>query len=540
MAIKMRRDKWLFILLLILALTVAVWAWPSVLAVQSQQSAAHLTNDARPVEPPTLGAELTPSPETRIFLPLAVLGHAQIFTVDHNGSDKTGNGSAFLPWATINHALEKVPDGALILVRPGTYTGHVDLRRSFKRGVTVRSMVPYQARLRNNGQVVTLFYGEGLTLEGFDIAHSGPDADRYVIQVQDSKGDGSGGKRFIFRNNVIHDSYRDDLIKVNNGAQDILIQGNVFYNMGGPDTENHIDINSAINVTVEDNIFFNDFEGSDRSNQNSNGHFIVVKDSNGAGDGISGSQQIVLRRNIFLNWQGERGSAFIGIGDGKDFPFYQASQVMIENNLFLGNAQNKIHAALKITSGDAITFRNNTVVGDLPGNTFAIRLDVADSGLKNRDIHFYNNIWSDPTGTMGAENPGDGNSFSDTPAGTVESFQLSHNLYWNGILPIPMNPADKINYLDDSHRVLGNPLIAAMPEIIQLPRWSPAADRFLDGSISIRQAFESLVKRYGVLSTASSARDVASSQNAPRDDIFGWLRENGGAPDIGAYEIPSR
>jgi hypothetical protein len=533
----MKRNNWFFILLFILAFAIGLRVCPSVLAAQTQQPIALIPSEARPIEPPTLGAEQTPSPEPRMYLPLAIFGHAQIFTVDANGSDKTGNGSAFLPWATINYALEKVPDGALILVRPGTYTGVVDLRRSFNRGVTVRSLVPYQARLRNNRQVVTLFYGEGLTLEGFDIAHSGSDADRYVIQIQDSKGDGSGGKRITIRNNIIHDSYHDDLIKVNNGAQDVIIQGNIFYNMGGPDTENHIDINSVVNVTVEDNIFFNDFEGSDRPNRNDNGHFIVVKDSNGAGDGISGSQQILLRRNIFLNWEGEPGSAFIGIGDGKDFPFYQASQVMIENNLFLGNSPNKIHATLKIISGDAITFRNNTVVGDLPGNTYAVRLDVADSGLPNRDINLYNNIWSDPTGTMGAEDPVDVNSFSDTPAGSVESFQLSHNLYWNGILSIPMNPANQINYLDDPYAVVGNPLLEPIPAVIQLPRWSSSADRFLDGSTTIRQAFERLVNRYGVLPPGSPAREAASSQEAPRDDIFGWLRDSGSAPDIGAYEI---
>ena len=91
-----------------------------------------------------------------------------------DGNDSTGEGSPENPWATINYALSAVPDGSTILVRPGTYTGRTSLRGTFSQGVTIRSEIPYQARLRNNGTVVICFYGRGITLEGFDIAHSGP------------------------------------------------------------------------------------------------------------------------------------------------------------------------------------------------------------------------------------------------------------------------------------------------------------------------------------------------------------------------------
>ena len=63
--------------------------------------------------------------------------------------------------------------------------GGCALRGTFDRGVAVRSEVPYQARLRHSATVVTCFYGQGITLEGFDIAHSGPDASALVIQIQD-------------------------------------------------------------------------------------------------------------------------------------------------------------------------------------------------------------------------------------------------------------------------------------------------------------------------------------------------------------------
>ena len=45
------------------------------------------------------------------------------YYVATDGVDDPGNGSAASPWATITYALGRVPDGSLILVRPGTDRG---------------------------------------------------------------------------------------------------------------------------------------------------------------------------------------------------------------------------------------------------------------------------------------------------------------------------------------------------------------------------------------------------------------------------------
>jgi len=97
----------------------------------------------------------------------------QTFWVDPAGDDGAGDGSAGDPWATIEHALGEVPDGSLILVRPGTYAGRVRLDERFAGGVTVRSELPYRAALRHDATVVTCYYGQGISLEGSDIAHDG-------------------------------------------------------------------------------------------------------------------------------------------------------------------------------------------------------------------------------------------------------------------------------------------------------------------------------------------------------------------------------
>lgn len=492
-------------------------------------------------EPAESSAESTS--ESKIYLPVTITPGAptssqdnETFYVSRDGSDRDGDGSAQKPWKSINRALNKVPDGSVIYVLPGTYEGRIELNRNFQEGVTLRSEIPYAARLRNNNPVITIFYGNGLTLEGFDISHVGEGASRYVIQIQDSRNNGSGGQRITLRNNVIHDSYNNDLIKVNNGAGDILIEGNIFYNMGGPETDSHIDVNSVVNVTIQDNLFFNDFEGSERTNQNITGHFIVIKDSNEDSDNFLGSRNIQVRRNLFFNWQGGPGSSFIGIGDGTSVPFYQASDVTIENNLFLGNSENKIHAVIKITGGENILFRNNTISGDLPANTYAMRLDSSHPDFPNRNLLFYNNIWSDLTGTMGAENPSDDNDFSDTPAAKTASFELFNNLYWNGGQEVPFDSSEQVNFSMDGKPLVQDPKLNADFGNLPLPVFDQETGLFADQFVSIREVFLYIAETFGLPSSGSPVIDSADRDHAPSDDLLGLQRNHGVGPDIGALE----
>lgn len=78
------------------------------------------------------------------------------------GSDSTGNGSLPTPWATIQYAVGRVPDGSTIVVRPGTYTGRTRFTRHFVQGITVRSEVPYQAVLTSTTDHVITMYGSNV------------------------------------------------------------------------------------------------------------------------------------------------------------------------------------------------------------------------------------------------------------------------------------------------------------------------------------------------------------------------------------------
>ncbi len=452
--------------------------------------------------------------------------HSATFFVDPGGNDSSGDGSMANPWASIQKAVDSVPDGSLVLVKAGTYNGRQRLRQSFVNGITVRSEMPYQAKLRHTSTVITAFEAQGITLEGFDIAHSGPGAGGLVVQIQNLLTAPEATSRLTLRNNILHDSYNNDILKINFGARDILVEGNLFYNQQGSDE--HIDINSVDGVTVRDNVFFNDFSASGRTNNNDTSSYIVIKDSDGTGGDFTGSRNIEVSRNVFLNWQGSGGHNFVLIGEDGN-PFHEGFDILVENNLMLGNSTNSMRAAFGVKGGRDIIFRHNTIVGDLPANGYAFRLNTEGSNPDNENIQFYNNIWSDPTGSM--------NRFSNTPMGETLSFSLDTNLYYNGGNAIPDNGNDMINPSDDSNSIGLNPLLPNPAGVIP-PAWNSATNLFADGSTSIAAVHLNLVISYGMPDNASPVVNQALPAQVSATDILGASR-NPLSASIGAIELNS-
>ncbi len=447
---------------------------------------------------------------------------ANTYFVATNGSN-SNDGSAARPWASILHAIDRVPDGSEIVVRNGRYDALMEIERRFSNGIVVRAENPYRVQLRGNGTVIGCHLCAGITFEGFDISHSGG-ADQYVVQIQDARGNDTGGRRLTFRNNVFHDSQNNDLIKVNNGASNVLFENNIFYNQRGSDS--HIDVNSASNITIRHNVFFNDFG----SNSNT-GSFIVIKDSNGGNDGQYGSRNIDVVGNVMFNWQGHEGNGFIAVGED-DVSYHHAVDVMIENNLLIGNSNYHMRAALIARAVKDLTFRHNTVVGNLPGITYGLRVHRAGSQPTNENVVIANNIWSDHTGTMGSERALY-DLFSDSPTGDTTGGQLVGNLFWNGGSAIPSDSGDLFRPGNDASRVEGDPRLPNVGSSISVPRLRSDGSGFADGSSTVRQAFERLVRAYAVPSSGSPVVNAGSSSHANGRDILG--RSRSGA-DIGAYE----
>ncbi len=453
----------------------------------------------------------------------------QTFYVATNGVDAAAGGSLAAPWRTITFALDQVPDQSLVLVRPGVYTGRIRIRGQFAQGVTVRSEIPYQAQLRAAEAVLTIFNDnanvEGISIEDFDIAHTGAGAAALVVQIQD--GFATETRRITLRNNILHDSFRNDILKINNGASGIRVVGNLFYNQTGSDE--HIDINSVDDVIVEDNVFFNNFAASGRVNTNSTSSYIVVKDSNAGDDEYLGARNVQVRRNLFLNWEGEAGAGFVLFGEDGTANF-EAFDCIVENNLLLGNSGNTMRSPLGVKGARDIVFRHNTVVGNLPANAFATRMNVEAANPQVEAIRFVHNVFSDPTGTM--------LDFSDTiPAdlSTLRPSSLTRNAYWNNGAALPFDAADAINIVNDANRIEADPGLAAQTGV-QTPHWLPAQSQFNGGYSTIRDAFVALVTQYGTPSANALILDAATpGSDVPATDILGRAR-SANAADLGCLE----
>jgi hypothetical protein len=449
-----------------------------------------------------------------------------------NGTDGAGvPGSLAQPWRTLDFASARIlalgQSGAVVCFRDGVYTGGNSLYERFTVPTTFRAENAYRAVLQNGGTVITMFGGRNHVYEGFEFRHSGPGARALVVQVQMSDTD-DWSEDVVFRNNIFHDSFNNDILKINNGARDITVEGNVFYNQSGSDE--HMDVNSVTDVVIQDNIFFNDFAGSGRVNGNDTSSFIVMKDSNQDDDGQIGADRITVRRNVFLNWEGGTGSNFVLIGeDGNDY--FEAEDILVENNLMVGNANNDMRAAFGVKGGRNVTFRSNTVTGNLPASAYAFRINQEISNPVNENIRFHNNIWSDDTGTMGATSGGGANDFSDGLPSEVTGLVLDRNLYWNGGAAIP--PGDQVNpNTNDARRIVANPALATNHAAIVLPRWNGTT--FVSGNTTIRQEFVRLVNAYAAIPAGSPGHDQADPALSATDDILGNPRTQ---PDVGAYEV---
>jgi hypothetical protein len=464
-----------------------------------------------------------------ITLP-AVPVHAQAceyWVAPRPAGNDANPGTFALPWATLEHAANAVPDRyCTIWFKDGIYEGAQYSDRRFETRVTFRAVNPYSAILQYAGIALEVHGGSQMWFEGFQFSHSGPTTASTVVEVQ--QGGGLWAEHIVFRNNIFHDAYSKDLLRVHNGARFVTIENNLFYNQAS--NEQHMDVNSVTDVAIQDNIYFNDFAGSGRVNANDTKAFIVVKDSNGAADGLEGSERVAIRRNIFLNWEGGRGEPFIQLGnDGK--PYHEAKNIQVENNLMLGNAPNQASTILAVSGGRDITFVNNTVVGDLPSAAYAFRITQKGSNPRNQNLFFYNNIWSDPTGTMGADSSGAPNDFSDGDPAEVMNLILDNNLYWNGGAAIPAG--DQVHPLtDDAHRVVADPRLNTDQAAVVLPRWNGSA--FRSGSASIRQEFQRLVELYGQIPVNSPAAGRANPSFAPAEDIL--KRSRLASPSLGAYQ----
>ena len=451
------------------------------------------------------------------------------YFISTTGNNHIGDGSQNKPWKSIQGAINKVPDGSTILAKPGVYEGSTNIKKRFDLGIIIKSEVPYAAKLTNNKRVIA-FTSEAsrITLEGFEITHSSTSSSPLVVHV-----DGGGTtsvNHITIKNNIIHDSFNNDLLKINNGAENIIVSCNMFYNQG--DSDEHIDINSVNNIDITGNLFFNSFEMSNRQVSGKSSSFIVIKDSSDNSDNILGSGNINIDRNIFFNWQGSIGHGYILIGeDGKSY--YEATDVSIFNNLFLGNSNISMRSPLGIKGAKNIYFYNNTVTGDLPSNAYAIRINREGDNPINNNIALFNNIWNDTSGTMGQGKHELFLDFSDVEINQLDSYYFNNNLVYNGGNKIPYSFLDKINPADDKKLKSVDPEFPEQIDLI-IPRWIEKKQKFTDGSPSIEKVYINLLYLYGLPKSPHILYDITQEDKNPKLDIRGNTRTT--PYSLGAFE----
>ena len=442
--------------------------------------------------------------------------------------DDRNPGTESEPWATLGHAAAEVPDRrCTVWFADGTYQGTQDVNERFRTRTVFRAANPYRAVMQGARTVLDVSGARNIVFRGFRFRQTSPRASGVLVYV--SLSDGKFAERIAFQDNIFQDAYENDLLKLHDGTRHAIVRNNVFYNQGVG--EEHIDVNGVGHVQIQDNLFFNDFGRSDRADSDlTQHHFITVKDSDGNNDGSLGSRYVTIRRNVFLNWEGGASEGFLNVGnDGK--PYLEAIHVRIENNLLVGNAPNDMDSALSVAGAKDVTFINNTVVGDLPTHAYAFRVYIKGSNPRNEDILFSNNIWSDPTGTMGEDLSGDDGQFSGGDGDATIGLTLDNNLYWNGGEPIPGGDVASPGR-DDARWSVGDPQLNADQAAVVVPYWTGSS--FLSGGQSIRSEFLRLVEELGAIPEASRAVDRSVRSLAPADDILGSPRD--ALPDLGAFE----
>jgi|GEM_PF-299877 len=446
-----------------------------------------------------------------------------VFYVDPNGVDtwtwgSPTEGTASKPFASISYAVHFIDDGGTVIVRPGTYHGMVRPEGTFTKGVLIKSEVPYAAKLRNNAMVVYIVGASGLTMEGFDISHEaipGQETGPLLVHTDWYAHD------IVLRNNIIHDSLNNDSLKINGGSYRVLVEQNILYNA----VAEQIRMDTVADVIIQDNVFFQDFEGAGRTLTTTPGSYIEVADQDG-GPSVK-SRNVTIRRNVFLNWENSYGMNFIQLG-GDSRPWYEASYALIENNLMIGNnTKYQMRAPFGCKGAEYALFRNNTLVGDMHATAYLARLNMESGRIQNNYILFYNNVIADTAGTMAR--------LTTTPWNDTRAFALDNNLYWNNGQPLPEDPLQLINPSNDAHAVVGDPMLAPQTNIV-FPRWDEQQGKFLDGSSSIAEVHHTLAWTYGRPDPMSAVVNAANPAFAPKHDIFRHPRP-AGAPDIGAVEV---
>jgi hypothetical protein len=500
------------------------------------------------------------------------------------GNNTTGDGSKSKPWATVKHAIEHTPvaGGHEIIVQSGTYPSIGYITTQFETPVLLRAETPYKTTLQDptGHRAGYLYAAKNIIIAGFNIAGNPNwtgawNQNAYVFQIDKCE-------NIVLENNIMHDSYNNDVLKLNNYSYDCEVRGNIFYNQESAGGHQHIDANQVYNCIIEDNIFFNDYPASGRQRSINASGFVVVKSSvlrmqiesgeiSLAEATDKGSRNITIARNVFLNWFGRVDQPIILLGEDA-LPLYEVNDCVVENNLFIHNevyatkeeslqydknhTANRIGGTWAIKGVNNVNFRANTITGFIQhgwhgynngdghfGYALRIAIETGNLGTNppNKDITVSNNIFTVPVKSVRGEG-----QLGIIAGGRKEwllSGKIDNNVYYNCGMPLregtTETAADALTFSMDVHKIVGDPLLEtdlSYGKVIP-PAWNAVTNSIAGGHSTIEKARIDLINKFGKpASSATPGYDAANNANMPDRDILYNLR--GGKPDIGAVELP--
>jgi hypothetical protein len=327
----------------------------------------------------------------------------------------------------------------------------------------------------------------------------------YLMQIEMSD-------NITLENNILHDSYNNDLLKLNEHSNNCKIRNNIFYNQNASGGDEHIDANSVYNTTIEGNIFFNDYKASGREEANRSFSFVLFKSSSST-DISTASHDAIIRNNVFLNWWGKSDQSFICMGeDGKSF--YEIRNIEISKNLFINNKTrltpnsdgwqyvNRMSGVLTIKNAQNVVIKNNIATGTMQhswhgynsthdgffGYFLRISKEWTNSPIIDT-VKITGNSLADYNGYMGY--------ISSGTRDMVKNVTIDSNNYYNGgkdFLNTPVKDlAVQIKY--DAHATFKDPKLESDLDTVTVPYFNGGA--LHGGYSSISAARSDLIQKYG-------------------------------------------
>ncbi|MDR0930759.1 MAG: S-layer homology domain-containing protein [Clostridiales bacterium] len=449
----------------------------------------------------------------------------------------------------LNELYASNPEGGFkVVLKEGTYPafGYINNLR-FQNPILIVAEKPYKAKVQDTSTNRQMYItkSQNIIISGIEFSGTkGVTKTGYLTQIELSK-------NITLENCILHDSYNNDILKLNEKSSNTIIRNCVFYNANAGGDE-HIDANSVYHTTIEGCIFFNDYKASQRAEQNTTSPYILFKSSssgpytgdkvyddaqfnnqgryeNGvwicnnwtedidSNDRAKPSYDAKIRNNVFMNWWGLPDQSYVLLGEDNK-PFYEVQDVEITNNFFLnnktrstisniGNYYNRMSGNITLKNTQNVQITNNVSNGyvqycwdnhnaGLESFGYFIRFSKEGAIPSLNNITITGNSLADYSGAMGL--------LSGGIAEMVTNLTFNANNFYNGGKPF----ANKASYnmilpvTADKNATFADPGFADNLDNVLTPYYNGSS--FNGGYSTIQAARRDLITKYGTNANANN------------------------------------